>query len=113
MSGRGRGARSSGAARRATRSATAAAEAEGVEPATEEVEARGIALLGRLRAAGVSEEDLREVEEFGELLVEARYSAPLACAHGLWQRLATMNDHYVLLSFPFSRWLARVLDFLG
>ena len=46
MSGRGRGARSSGAARRATRSATAAAEAEGVEPATEEVEARGIALLG-------------------------------------------------------------------
>ena len=45
--------------------------------------------------------------------VKARYSAPLACAHGLWKRLATMNDHYVFLEFPYSRWLARVLDFLS
>eukprot|EP01050_Picozoa_sp_SAG11_P017851 SAG11_NODE_2622_length_3167_cov_3.968057_1_plen_260_part_00 len=44
--------------------------------------------------------------------VQAHYSAPLACAHGLWQRLSTMNDSYVFLWSPFSRWFAVVLDFL-
>jgi hypothetical protein len=42
----------------------------------------------------------------------AGYSATLACAHGLWRRVATMHDNYVFSWFPFSPWLARVLDFL-
>ena len=62
MSGRGRGAGSSSAQppRRATRGAAAAAAAEGGEPAAEREEqgeeARGLALVERLRAAGVGED---------------------------------------------------------
>eukprot|EP01050_Picozoa_sp_SAG11_P012833 SAG11_NODE_1453_length_4879_cov_7.322176_3_plen_109_part_00 len=42
----------------------------------------------------------------------ANYSAPLACAHGLWKRLETMHEHYVFTWFPFSPWLACVYDWL-
>ena len=71
MSGRGRGAGGGSASRRATRGAAAVAAVEGEEPAVGEgAEARGVALVERLRAAGVAEDDLREVVSFGELLVE-------------------------------------------
>ena len=71
MSGRGRGAGGAGVPRRATRGTAVAAAVDGEEPAAEEgAEVRGVALVERLRAAGVTEDDLREVVGFGELLVE-------------------------------------------
>eukprot|EP01052_Picozoa_sp_SAG31_P035734 SAG31_NODE_4352_length_3321_cov_6.948790_3_plen_285_part_00 len=44
--------------------------------------------------------------------IKAGYSGALACAHGLWRRLATMHDHYFFEAFPFSNWFATVLDWL-
>ena len=42
----------------------------------------------------------------------AGYSENKSRQHGLWKRLATMLEHYVDDSFPYSRLLARVFDFL-
>ena len=45
--------------------------------------------------------------------IKARYSEALICDQGLWQRFATVIEHYYFKQFPFSQWAARVFDFLA
>eukprot|EP01052_Picozoa_sp_SAG31_P004473 SAG31_NODE_186_length_20918_cov_26.890917_1_plen_193_part_00 len=42
----------------------------------------------------------------------AGYSDNKSRRHGLWRRLATMLEHYVVDEFPFSPFLAKIFDFL-
>ena len=45
--------------------------------------------------------------------IKARYSEALICDQGLWQRFATVIEHYYFKQFPFSQWAAQVFDFLA
>ena len=45
--------------------------------------------------------------------IKARCSEALICDQGLWQRFATVIEHYYFKQFPFSQWAAAVFDFLA
>ena len=58
----------------------------------------------------VASHSFREVG--ASIAMAAGYSDNKSRRHGLWKRLQTMLDHYVDDSFPYSRYLARIFDFL-
>eukprot|EP01052_Picozoa_sp_SAG31_P015392 SAG31_NODE_988_length_10542_cov_52.848319_2_plen_409_part_00 len=61
--------------------------------------------------AVVSSHSFREMG--ASVAMAAGYSENRSRRHGLWRRLNTMLEHYVFDWFPFSRFLARVFDFLA
>eukprot|EP01052_Picozoa_sp_SAG31_P035353 SAG31_NODE_4254_length_3414_cov_5.296833_4_plen_99_part_00 len=66
--------------------------------------------LGLPDDAVVASHSFREMG--ASIAMAAGYSDNKSRRHGLWKRLQTMLDHYVDDAFPYSRYLARIFDFL-